>query len=133
MKRQANLITNYRHSEWDTCDNARTMQTPGQRIRSARELAGYRQGEFAKLIGCAQSTLSEIESGESKLPSAGLLSKMVELLGKSERWIIYGEDGEVQKPTQEESDLLNAFRSLPDDVRQNLVVTIKSLARVSKR
>jgi transcriptional regulator with XRE-family HTH domain len=133
MKRQANLITNYRHSECDTWDNAQTMQTPGQRIRSARELAGYRQGEFARLIGCAQSTLSEIETGESKLPSAGLLSKMVELLGKSERWIIYGEDGEVQKPTPEETDLLNAFRSLPDDVRQNLVVTIKSLARVTTR
>lgn len=133
IKGQEYSCTEFRHSECDTCDNVRTMQTPGQRIRSARELAGYNQGEFAKLIGCAQSTLSEIESGESKLPSAVVLQKMVEVLGKTERWIIYGEDGEVQRPTKAEADLLQAFRSLPEDVQQNLVATIKSLARVVPR
>ena len=89
------------------------MQTPGQRIRSAREDAGFNQGEFAKLIDCSQSTLSEIETGESKLPSAKVLQRMTEILKKSARWIVYGDDGEVQTPTHEEQEMLSAFRRLP--------------------
>lgn len=105
------------------------MQTDGQRIRAARELAGYNQGEFAKAIGCSQSTLYEIESGETKLPSAKHMQKIMEVLGKSERWIIYGEDGDIQTPTSEEQAMLSAFRSLPVDVQQSLADTIKTLAR----
>lgn len=125
---QANFITHFRHSEGHTCHNA-WMQTAGQRIKAARELAGYNQGEFAKAIGCSQSTLSEIESGETKLPSAKHMQKIMEVLGKSERWIIYGEDGDIQTPTSEEQAMLSAFRSLPADVQQSLADTIKTLAR----
>lgn len=43
------------------------METPGQRIRRRREELGYtHQGLFAKMVGCSQSTLSEIENGFSK-------------------------------------------------------------------
>ena len=43
------------------------METPGQRIRRRREDLGYtHQGLFAKMVGCSQSTLSEIENGFSK-------------------------------------------------------------------
>jgi transcriptional regulator with XRE-family HTH domain len=106
------------------------MQTVGQRIRAARELAGYtRQGDFAKAVGCSQSTLSEIESGDTKIPSGKVLQKMAEVLGKTERWIIYGEDGAVETPTAEEQDILSDLRALPDDVRRSLASTIKTLAR----
>lgn len=53
----------YRHSEVIIGDNAQTMQTPGQRIRGAREIAGFNQGEFAKLVGCSQSTLLKSKQG----------------------------------------------------------------------
>lgn len=126
---QAASITAFRHPDWHNCDNA-SMQTAGQRIRAARELAGFHnQGDFAKAVGCSQSTLSEIENGETKLPSAKVLQKMAEVLGKSERWIIYGEDGDVETPTPEEQEMLSSFRALPDDVRRNLAETIKLLAR----
>jgi len=118
----------YRHSEVIIGDNARTMQTPGQRIRGAREIAGFNQGEFAKLVGCSQSTLSEIETGESKLPSAKVLQRMTEILGKSARWIVYGDDGEVETPTPEEQEMLTAFRRLPQTAQKQLAETIKSLA-----
>ena len=102
--------------------------TPGQRIKQAREAAGWNQGEFAKKVGCSQSTLSEIESGESKLPSAKVLQKMTEVLGRSARWIVYGDEGEVETPTKEEQDMLNAFRRLSPEARQHLAQTIKALA-----
>lgn len=121
----------FRHSDCHNGDNAQ-MQTVGQRIRAARELAGYmNQGDFAKAIGCSQSALSEIENGETKLPSAKVLQKMAEVLGKSERWIIYGEDGDVQTPTPEEQEILSALRELSPDVRRTLAETIKTLARKS--
>lgn len=109
-------------------DNATTMQTPGQRIKCAYEDAGYKQGEFARLVGCSQSTLSEIESGDSKLPSAKVLLRMTEVLGKSARWIVYGEDGEISTPTREEQQMLSNFRNLPPDAQRSLAETIKSLA-----
>lgn len=127
--RQAVLAFYVRHSECHNAQNDR-MQTAGQRIRAARELAGFlNQGDFAKAVGCSQSTLSEIENGETKLPSAKVLQKMAEVLGKSERWIIYGEDGGIETPTAEEQQMLSAFRVLPDDVRRHLAETIKTLAR----
>jgi transcriptional regulator with XRE-family HTH domain len=129
---QANGRYLYRHSESKIADNAQTMQTPGQRIKSAYERAGYNQGEFAKLVGCSQSTLSEIETGESKLPSAKVLLKMTEVLCKSARWIVYGEDGDVQTPTKEEQQMLTAFRNLPLDAQRSLAETIKTLASTNK-
>lgn len=129
--RQAFTPVFLRHSECHNADNAR-MQTAGQRIRAARELAGFtNQGDFAKAVGCSQSTLSEIENGDTKLPSAKVLQKMAEVLCKSERWIIYGEDGGVETPTPEEQQMLSSFRALPEDVRRHLAETIKTLARRS--
>lgn len=115
-------------------DNGDTglMQTPGQRIRSAREVAGYNQGEFAKLVGIAQGTLSEIETGESKLPSAPVLIAMCELLRKTPRWILYGEDGDIEIPSPEESNLLDAFRSMTDEAKAAMVATANALRKQSK-
>ncbi len=104
------------------------MQTPGQRIRSARELAGMNQGELAKKVGITQATLSEIETGESKLPSAPVLVKMSEILGKSARWIVFGEDGDVTIPSEREVELLKAFRQMPDDAKSALMQTAQALA-----
>ena len=106
------------------------MQTVGQRIRAAREAAGFvRQGDFAKAVGIAQSTLSEIENGDTKIPSGKVLDRMAELLGKSPRWIIYGEDGEVDTPTPEEQEVLTHWRMLDDEAKARLAQTIKLLAR----
>jgi transcriptional regulator with XRE-family HTH domain len=106
------------------------MNTAGQRIKQRREELGYtHQGEFARLVGCAQSTLSEIESGETKLPSAKVMAKMCEVLGKTDRWILYGEDGETSLPTKDESDLLSAFRGMTDEAKVGLLSIINSLPR----
>ena len=130
MISQVKYATSFRHSDCHTPHNARTdMQTPGQRIRGAREDAGYdNQGEFAKMVGLSQSSLSEIENGDSKLPSSPVLIRMCELLNKSPRWIVYGEDGDLSWPTKEEVELLNAFRHMTDEARAAFVATANALA-----
>ncbi len=106
------------------------MRTPGQRIRQRRKDLGFnRQGVFARLVGCSQGTLSEIESGITKFQSAKVLAKMCEVLRTTDRWILYGEEGDISIPTQEEELLLSAYRNMTDEARQNLLGIINSLHR----
>ena len=104
------------------------MTTPGQRIRQRREALGFdHQGEFAKLVGCKQSTLSEIENGESKFPSAEVLVRMCEVLSTTARWILYGEDGEVSVPTKDEVDMLTLYRDLPEGEREQVLFLLQMM------
>jgi transcriptional regulator with XRE-family HTH domain len=102
--------------------------TPGQRIRAKRKEFGFRQGEFAELVGIAQSTLSDIERGETLLPEAPNLLKIAELLKVSQAWIITGEDGELRIPTKEEMELLNQFRELDESKRKALLALLASMS-----
>lgn len=128
MISQEQTSLEFRHTDCHNGDTALTMQTPGQRIRSAREDAGYNQGEFAKLLSISQGTLSEIESGESKLPSSPVLIKMCELLNKPPRWILYGESGDLNWPTPEEIALLESFRTMNESEKAALIATAAALA-----
>lgn len=118
-----------RLSDWHTDYNIQTMQTPGQRIRYARELAGYRnQGEFAKLVGLSQAALSEIETGETKLPSLPVALRMSTLLKKSLSWIVAGKDDVLEYPTEAEQELLNMVRAMDAESITALVTLAKALA-----
>lgn len=124
----------FRHSDCHKCNATSAMQTPGQRIKLARERAGYfNQGEFAKLCGLRQSTLSEIESGETKLPNAKAALTMCELLGVTLRWIIYGEDGEINIPTKQEQELLNKLRAMDDKSRNALLEMARAIPPAASR
>jgi transcriptional regulator with XRE-family HTH domain len=115
-------VKNYfRHADCHRMENA-DMTTPGQRIRQRRIELGYtHQGQFSKLVGCSQPALSEIENGDSKLPSAEVLTLMCEVLETTARWILYGEEGSVSIPTREESALLSDFRSLDPEAREQIL------------
>ena len=118
----------FRHSDCYTSHNAEMSTTPGQRIRQRREALGFdHQGEFAKLVGCKQSTLSEIENGESKYPSAEVLTRMCEVLATSARWILYGEEGDISVPTQEEVQLLSSYRDLPEAAKPQLLAFLQMM------
>lgn len=102
-------------------------QTPGQRIRFAREAKGYSVREAAALIGMGKSSLNEIENGDSKFPSAKVLLKMSEVLGVSTRWIVHGDDGNLHIPTQEEEQILSDIRDLPEEGRKAVAAMIAAL------
>jgi len=110
------------------------MQTPGQRIKWARENAGYfKQTEFAKLCSLSQASLSEIEKGETKLPNAEAALIMCELTGVTLRWIIYGEDGEINIPTKQEQELLTKLRAMDDKSRQALLDMARAIPPANKK
>lgn len=105
-------------------------ESPGQRIKRRRIELGYtNQGAFAKLIGMGQSTLSEIERGESKLPNAENLKKICETLNVTDAWVLYGTEGALRYPTEEESEILNDLRAIPTNERAAIYQVIKALIK----
>jgi transcriptional regulator with XRE-family HTH domain len=53
----------------------------GARVRHARIVAGIRMRELAAKVGCAESSISKIESGHV-VPSLPMLQRIVEALGR---------------------------------------------------
>jgi transcriptional regulator with XRE-family HTH domain len=105
------------------------MNTPGERIRGRRKELGLRQGEFAKLVGIAQGTLSDIERGETNMPSAVVLMKMATVLGVSQAWIVSGKDGEIAIPNDQEQELLSSFREMDDAKKQALMAFLAMMTK----
>lgn len=101
----------------------------GQRIRLARETLGLNQGELARRIGIKQASLSDLENGLSKAPSARVLLDMADILKVTPRWIIDGKDGELKIATPKEHDLLDLFRELPEPQQQAMLGTLQALAK----
>jgi transcriptional regulator with XRE-family HTH domain len=67
-------------SKMDKLPTSRDLQI-GARVRHARILAGIRMRELAERIGCAESSISKIESGHV-VPSLPMLQRIVEALGR---------------------------------------------------
>lgn len=67
-----------------------TVVDRGRRVRKARELAGLRQCDIARAIGCARNTVYRWESGRS-LPSVEDCTVVAVYTGVSLAWLIVGE------------------------------------------
>lgn len=59
----------------------------GQRLKSAREMAGYSRGEVANLLGVSQAAISLWERGET-FPSVQNLIKLTTLYHCSLDWLL---------------------------------------------
>lgn len=105
------------------------MDKPGLRIKTKRQELRIKQYELAKLVGMSQSSLSELESGESKLPSAEILIKLAASLGVTPAWIVTGQEGEMEVLTPDEQDFLMAAKQLSHDQRGAVFAMIKSLLK----
>lgn len=53
----------------------------GEKIKELRKGRGLNQGVLAKRVGMSQASLSEIESGRTKLPASNNLLKIASVLG----------------------------------------------------
>ena len=69
-----------RASKTPKSPSARDLQI-GARVRHARIMAGIRMRELAERIGCAESSISKIESGHV-VPSLPMLQRIVEALDR---------------------------------------------------
>jgi transcriptional regulator with XRE-family HTH domain len=72
----------------------------GELIRSARYEAALSQGELARRVGIAQSTLSALERG-SRTPSLGMLRKVVAGAGKQLTLTLEPSDEHIRRKADE--------------------------------
>ena len=119
-----NLVDNLTYL--DNADNAH-MEKIGQRIKRLREQSGLSQRALAKLCGCSSPAISDVENGHSATPSAKVLIKMCEVFSKSQRYILFGEDGDVTIPSKDDQILLEKLANLSPAQRKLVMSTIDAL------
>lgn len=105
-------------------------RSAGERIRAYRQRAGYAQKVFARLIGVSAPSLSEIESGASKNPSALTLLKAAAVLGVDPMHLLTGEGlaiNAVQVLAADEIRLLLLYRELSKGAKLEVERAINTL------
>jgi SOS-response transcriptional repressor LexA len=68
----------------------------GDRIREAREAAGYTQGELADLLKVKQQAVQQWESGDTKRPKK--INEIASLLGVSVDYLLAGSENVIDFP-----------------------------------
>ena len=103
------------------------METIGQRIKRMREERKLSQRQLAALCKCSDVAILKLEKGESKTPSARILMQLVNVFNKSERYILYGEDGEIVIPSETQQELIQKFDKLTPDQQKSIMAIIDGL------
>lgn len=103
------------------------MNTPGQRIRLKRLEKQWSQAHLASLVGISQSTLCELELGESKMPSATVLHSLADKLGVSPTWILTGKEGEIDTLSDQESTLIATLRGLSAEQQRAVYAVVATM------
>ena len=104
------------------------MTTPGLRIRAKRKELRMSQAHLASLVGITQSAISELETGESKMPSAEALQKLAKVLGVTQAWILTGKDGEIELLTDAEESMVRKTRRLTAEQQRAIYQIIDTMA-----
>lgn len=69
----------------------------GGRIRKIREKTGLSQKDFGKKLGVKNSTISEIERGNTR-PSETILIAIEHVFGYPRNWVLHGEGPDTMPP-----------------------------------
>lgn len=102
----------------------------GARLAWWRRARGYRkQGDLSAKIGIAQGSLSGLESGDSKEPSAKVLLRLCDELQLRPKYLLLNEGPPqaqyFQELTGSEAQLVMLFRQLPTDAaREALLIDV---------
>jgi len=70
----------------------------GERLRMARRKAGLTQKQLGDAVGMTKGSISGLENGSSKNPSAGNLLPIAKALGVNPEWLLTGK-GNMRPPT----------------------------------
>lgn len=105
------------------------MKMPGTRIRALRKAKGWSQAKLAKLVGLSQASLSELETGESRIPSGEALLALAKHLETDAEFILAGRVSPVSEPVHdmEEVELLKLWRELDPGHRSAVMATARAL------
>lgn len=122
------------HHRWMAKSNPTTASTSGfgARLKRWREERGFsHQGKFAEALGVKQASLSELETGQSKSPSAVVLMKACELLNLRPLYLLHGEGPPEAQNFSElsgpEAQLVMLYRALPNEtMRHALLIDVEA-------
>lgn len=73
------------------------MLNIGLRIRQLRELRGMTQVQVAAALGISAPSMSQIETGSTKLPRPTTLMKLAEVLETNQQYLLTGEGNQDQR------------------------------------
>lgn len=107
------------------------LVTIGDRVRYLREtVRNMTSTELAKQLGIAVASLSQLENGSTKAPSAENLLKLTLALKANPFWIITGEGDPEKWPdvkTEDAASLVSMFNSMSQEKQAVLLATCAAL------
>lgn len=99
----------------------------GKRVKTARKVKDYRQGELAQKIGITKNYLSEIETGK-KLPSTNVLGILCKELQISSDYIL-GINESLEHETLVEIDALSSLKLLVPELYDPMIHKCEEMAK----
>ena len=103
----------------------------GMKVRRLRKERGMTQSELATRIGIIQSDLCRMEKGEYKV-GLDTLFKVLEVFGMN-IGEFFDDRGAATSPAAEEAEVVERFRRLSDEARQDVVDYIRFKEQQDRR
>ena len=100
-----------------------------KRIVCLLEKKGISAAQLCRSIGVKPSTLSAWRTRETD-PDAYLLPKICTFLDTSYSYLIDGEPSEYESLDDPERELLDTFRSIPEDSREKFMTAFKATLQI---
>lgn len=88
------------------------------RLKKIRKAVHMNQTQFAKRVGMAQTSYSQLERGDRPILDRHVIA-ICKVFGVNELWLREG-SGEMYSDTPSEDAMMELFRSIPED--QQLVI-----------
>lgn len=109
--------------------NNSRMDDVGSRIKKERKARNLTQAQVGTAVGINQTSVKDIELGNTKSPAAITLVRMAKLFDVDPEWLLTGKGARnpVATFTTEEVELLLLFRDLTPEGRAYLLGRAKTL------
>lgn len=97
--------------------NSPDLATLGGRLRARREALKLDQKVLAPRCGIKQSSLSDIESGKTKEPTARVIANLCKELALAWEYVVFGAGEFSAQDAMEQGELLGIYRALDETGR----------------
>lgn len=103
--------------------------TIGNRVKGLRKTRGLTQDALAQLAGITQSSLSEIERGQTKYGSGPVLIRLAAALRVSPNWLSTGRGSPTEAPRSDpdSSEALHIYQALSPALRDAWMASGRAL------
>lgn len=103
--------------------------TIGSRVKGLRKTRGLTQDQLAELAGITQSSLSEIERGQTKYGSGPVLIRLAAALHVAPNWLSTGRGSPTEAPRSDpdSAEALHIYHALPPALRDAWMASGRAL------